>query len=219
MATTNPRHYSWYDKFIMGFQKCMHIIEISHTPARSTRPNPSATIPDHPLSSEAKKLSANLMRVNHSGEVCAQALYLGQSITTTSNQLRETFDNAAQEEADHLAWCEQRLIELHSHKSYLNPLWFIGSLMIGTFAGLAGDRWSLGFLAETEHQVYNHLERHLEKLPPKDEKSRQIILQMRHDEAKHETTATHLGAKQLPFPVKVTMRCMAKVMTGIAYYI
>lgn len=156
------------------------------------------------------------MRVNHSGEVCAQALYQSQALTTRSDTVRQTMQNAANEENDHLNWCEERLYELDSHKSYLNPLWYCGSFMIGTFFGLIGDRWNLGFLAETERQVVKHLESHLEKLPADDYKSRAIVEQMQKDEANHATRAVQAGAEELPRLVKRAMALTSKIMTTTA---
>ena len=157
-----------------------------------------------------------MMRVNHSGEVCAQALYQAQAITARSDVVRQTMQTAANEENDHLSWCEERLDQLGSHKSYLNPVWYCGSFMIGTLFGFIGDRWNLGFLAETERQVVKHLESHLEKLPVDDYKSRAIVEQMRNDEAHHATRAVQAGAEELPRLVKRMMALTAKVMTTTA---
>ena len=159
------------------------------------------------------------MRVNHTGEVCAAALYLGQSLTARSPHIKKALTTAAEEEKEHLDLCAQRLKELNSHKSYLNPLWFTGSLLIGTCAGIAGDKWSLGFLAETERQVVMHLGEHLQKLPEADLKSHEIVAKMQKDEAKHATTAMILGAAELPLFVKIGMRLMSKIMTTVAYYV
>ncbi len=209
IKSLTARHFRWYDWVIM------HIAPIAPT----TRERPDANVEESQLNKQEKKHCAGLMRINHVGEVCAQALYLGQSMTTHNRQLRAHFIHAAQEEADHLYWCEQRLSELAAHKSYLNPLWFTGSLIIGSCAGLMGDNWSLGFVVETERQVVAHLAQHLEKLPQKDQKSRSIIMQMQQDEAKHATSAMNLGASELPAPIKITMRAISKVMTTFAYYI
>lgn len=164
-----------------------------------------------------KKHSAGLMRVNHTGEVCAQALYKGQAMTARSETIREQMQHSAREEEDHLAWCQQRLNELNSHTSYLNPLWYGGSLALGVVAGLAGDKWSLGFVAETERQVTKHLEEHLEQLPADDLESRRIVTQMRIDEQKHAHIACEAGAAELPQPIKLGMRLMSKIMTTITY--
>lgn len=208
------RHYSWSDNVINIILECIHTIH--QTPVTHSRVSPGATLPEPSLSPDEIKLSGSLMRINHTGEVCAQALYLGQGITTNNAQLKAIFAAAASEEVDHLQWCETRLIELGTHKSYLNPLWFTGSLFIGTCAGLISNRFSLGFLAETENQVFAHLASHLEKLPCQDIKSRAIIQKMQSDEAMHAATAIHYGGSELPFPIKTLMRSMAKIMTTIS---
>lgn len=156
------------------------------------------------------------MRVNHAGEIAAQALYHGQSLTARDPRLRVRLKQASIEESDHLAWCRQRLEELGTHTSYLDPAWYLGALAIGISAGVLGDRWNLGFLAETEHQVVRHLEGHLKRLPSGDEKSRRIIRQMREDELGHAMLAEELGAARLPEPVRKAMRLSARVMTTIA---
>jgi ubiquinone biosynthesis monooxygenase Coq7 len=157
------------------------------------------------------------MRVNHVGEVCAQALYQGQSITSRSDSLRIELERAAQEEVDHLAWAERRIAELGGRKSLLNPFWYGGALAIGLLAGACGDRWSLGFLAETERQVGEHLGGHLSLLPEKDGRSREIVSRMRMDELSHAAAAVRLGAAELPLPVRLAMRGAARLMTGVAY--
>ncbi len=159
------------------------------------------------------------MRVNHSGEVAAQALYQGQALTARLENVRETMADAALEEQDHLAWCEQRLRELGSRPSLLNPLWYSGSFAIGALAGLAGDRWSLGFVAETEQQVVEHLERHLGDLPGDDVRSRAIVEKMRDDEARHRDTASDAGGAVLPRPARGLMRLVSRIMTGSAYHL
>lgn len=194
-------------------------MDLPYHKTHQARPNPADIKQNTSLSVQEKKHSAALMRINHTGEVCAQALYLGQSITARSQTYRDAFNEASAQESDHLSWCEQRISELDSHKSYLNPLWFTGSLLIGTCAGLVGDKWSLGFLKETEQQVFNHLGTHLEKLPALDEKSRAIVALMQQEEAEHAKTAQMHGAADLPFPVKFTMKAMAKVMTTVSYYV
>lgn len=183
------------------------------------RKNPSEDIKDVAMDTKQRQHSAGLMRVNHAGEVCAQALYQGQAFTARHPDTKENMKVAAQEEIDHLLWCKQRLHELGSHTSYFDPLWYVGSLSIGIVAGLAGDEWSLGFVAETERQVVQHLQSHLEKLPEVDEKSRAIVTQMHIDEAKHATMAVESGAKELPLLVKTMMRVTAKVMTTVAYWV
>jgi len=159
------------------------------------------------------------MRVNHSGEVSAQGLYQGQALTAKLPDVRAKMEQAAIEENDHLVWCEQRLKDLDARKSLLNPIWYGGSFLIGATAGLLGDKWSLGFVAETEHQVVRHLDEHLESLSESDERSRAILDQMKIDEAKHATTALHHGGADLPTAVKKIMGLMSKVMTRTAYRI
>lgn len=157
------------------------------------------------------------MRVNHAGEVCAQALYHGQAWTARTDKLRQHLYAAAAEEADHLAWCEQRLVELQDHTSHLNPLWCGGSMALGALAGLAGDRWSLGFVAETERQVEQHLEGHRQRLPAIDRRSRAIVEQMQLDEARHGRQALEAGGVILPAALRWIMRGMAKIMTTTAH--
>jgi len=159
------------------------------------------------------------MRINHSGEVSAQALYQGQALTSKNKEVKEKLQQAAIEENDHLNWTKKRIHELGSHTSLLNPLWYGGSFAIGAFAGAIGDKWNMGFLAETEHQVVEHLESHLNTLPGGDLRSRAILEQMKTDEAKHATTAIENGAAELPPPVKKLMAAMSKVMTSTTYYI
>jgi ubiquinone biosynthesis monooxygenase Coq7 len=159
------------------------------------------------------------MRVNHAGEVSAQALYQGQALTAKLAEVRGKMERAALEENDHLAWCERRLKELDSHTSMLNPLWYTGSFAIGALAGLAGDKWSLGFVVETERQVVKHLDEHLSRLPEQDRRSRAILEQMKEDETHHATAALNAGGAELPEPVRQLMRLTSKVMTNAAYYI
>ncbi|NNF52542.1 MAG: 2-polyprenyl-3-methyl-6-methoxy-1,4-benzoquinone monooxygenase [Gammaproteobacteria bacterium] len=181
------------------------------------REYPAAELPDAPLSATERKHAAGLMRVNHAGEVAAQALYQGQALTARLENVREKMREAAIEEQDHLAWCEKRLRELGSSPSILNPLWYSGSFAIGALAGLAGDRWSLGFVAETEQQVVEHLESHLGNLPGKDQRSRKVVSKMRDDEAEHRDTAREAGGATLPGPVRGLMRMVAGIMTRTAY--
>lgn len=188
-------------------------------PKTHERNYPAKNLINSDLSEQEKKHSAGLMRVNHAGEVCAQALYQGQSITARSHEVREKMQQAADEELDHLAWCNQRLYELNSHTSYLNLVWYCGALSIGLIAGMIGDRWSLGFLAETEAQVVRHLESHLGTLPHEDEKSRVIVEQMREDESRHRDMAQEAGAANLPGFIKTMMAMSSKIMTKIAYYV
>jgi len=179
------------------------------------RPYPGSG-PEADLSEAEKTHAAALMRVNHVGEVCAQALYAGQALTTQNEAVRTELERAAREETDHLAWCEQRINELGGRKSLLNPLWFGGAFAMGAAAGLLGDKWNLGFLAETERQVEAHLDGHLQKLPEADIKSRAVVEQMKSDEAQHAQTAIEHGAAPLPMPVKRAMRFAAELMRQTA---
>lgn len=171
------------------------------------------------LDPEQARESARLMRVNHTGEVCAQALYQGQALTARLGEVRAQMEQAAAEERDHLAWCEQRLAELGSRTSVLNPFFYGGSLMIGALAGAIGDRWSLGFLAETERQVMQHLDDHLQRLPEEDARSRAIVHQMREDEARHAEQAATAGGATLPLPVRLLMQATSRVMTRTTYWV
>jgi len=186
----------------------------------SSRPYPtSAAIEDsetNPMSDDQKRLAAGLMRVNHAGEMAAQALYQGQSMTARDPKLAEKLKYASIEESDHLNWCRNRLEELDERPSLLDPLWYAGSFAIGMAAGIAGDRWNLGFLAETEHQVVRHLDSHLDRLPENDIRSRAIVAQMKIDEQGHAELAENLGAAELPQPVKQFMKLTSKVMTNLA---
>jgi len=211
------RHLNPIDQFILQSDHALRTIFGS--PAITERSNPSDDICENNTTDNDRKLSAALMRVNHAGEVSAQALYQGQALTARLEKVRQSMERAALEENDHLAWTEQRLIELSSHKSVLNPIWYSGSFAIGAVAGLLGDKWSLGFVAETEHQVIKHLDEHLEKLPIQDNKSRAVLKQMKEDEAHHATTAIEGGGAELPWAVKKLMTAMSKVMTTSAYYI
>ena len=171
------------------------------------------------LDAAQRRLSGALMRVNHVGEVCAQALYSAQAMSTRRPDLKRQFDAAAREETDHLAWTQQRLRELNAHASFLNPLWYAGAFGIGLLAGRAGDAISLGFVVETERQVEQHLESHLERLPPADRASRAVVAQMKDDEARHAAAAQGAGAARLPAPLRWAMRLAGSVMTRTAYYI
>lgn len=167
----------------------------------------------------ASPVSARLMRVNHTGEICAQALYMGQAVFAREPQVRAALLSAAAEERDHLAWCRERLTEMNARTSLLNPLWYGGSFALGLASGAAGDRWSMGFLSETETQVEHHLDDHLNRLPIDDRRSRAVLIQMRQDEQRHGSTGRALGAAELPAAVKFGMRVASKVMTGSAYWI
>ena len=183
------------------------------------RENPADAIEDNELNDDEAKLSAQLMRVNHAGEVAAQALYQGQSLTARNKAVQEKLTQAAEEENDHLAWCRKRLNELGEKTSMLDPAWYIGSLAIGATAGLAGDKWSLGFLAETEKQVVQHIDSHLEKLPDNDHKTRAILEQMHEDENQHASSAIEQGGVKLPEPIKHGMRLVSKIMTKTSFWI
>ena len=185
--------------------------------ARASRPPPA--VPTAALSAAERRLSGALMRVNHVGEVCAQALYQAQALTARSPELRAQMATAAREETDHLAWTERRLQELGDRPSLLNPLWYAGAFAIGLAAGRAGDAWSLGFVVETERQVEQHLQGHLDRLPESDAPSRAIVAQMKDDEVRHADAATALGGAELPLPVRMAMRLAARVMTRTARYI
>jgi len=210
------RKLSFFDKMINEADMALRTV---HTLAPTTeRPNPVDRVASSPDLTEAeKKLSARLMRVNHAGEVSAQGLYRGQALTAKRDDIREQMERSAMEENDHLNWCELRLNELDSHKSYLGPLWYIGSFSMGALAGMIGDKWSLGFVKETEDQVVKHLDEHIKKLPSNDTASLAILEQMKVDEAHHADIAVEAGAAKLPFPIrKILMPFMSKVMTTTA---
>ena len=202
-----------FDSFITTFD--LGLRTVFATP-HASRPYPAAIVPEADLSDAEKAHAAALMRVNHVGEVCAQALYAGQALTARNERVRAELEHAAREETDHLAWCEARINELGGRKSLLNPLWFGGALGLGIVAGLLGDKWNLGFLAETERQVEAHLDGHLEKLPKADARSRAVVEQMKTDEARHAQTAIDHGGAPLPKPVKMAMRFAADVMRQTA---
>jgi 3-demethoxyubiquinol 3-hydroxylase len=204
------------DELIIAFDKGLRTI---FGTARSDRAVPGEELEQHDFSATQRIHAAALMRVNHTGEVCAQALYQGQALTARNPETKASLDRAAQEETEHLAWTERRIEELGGRKSLLNPVFYAGSFAIGAAAGLLGDRWNLGFLAETERQVVAHLESHLARLPLEDEKSRAIVEQMRNDEAGHATSALQHGAAELPGPAKSAMRLASRVMTETSYWI
>jgi 3-demethoxyubiquinol 3-hydroxylase len=204
------------DRLIIEFDKALRTLAV--TPV-SARPVPGATLPEAELSQAEKRHAAGLMRVNHCGEVCAQALYQGQALACDDVAVTRALAKAAQEETEHLAWTAKRVSELEGRLSLLNPLWYAGALALGYAAGRFGTRWNLGFLAETERQVETHLEGHLERLAPQDEKTRAIVKQMKQDEAGHARTAYQLGAAELPEPVKRAMHASAGIMTRISYWV
>ena len=213
----NTRRLNVTDQLIANIDQAVRTL--FGKPEPTERLNPATDLPAVELNERERREVAGLMRVNHAGEVAAQALYQGQALTARLPDVREKMERAALEENDHLLWCEQRLAQLGDHTSYLNPLWHAGSLVIGAFAGWAGDRWSLGFVAETEHQVVAHLDRHLARLPQQDTRSRAILEQMKKDESHHATTALEAGGTVLPGPVKILMSLTSKVMTRTAYWI
>ena len=198
----------------MGFDRALRTLTGTVT---AGRPSPGAGLAEPSLTPEERQRAASLMRVNHTGEVCAQALYSAQAMVSRDPSVRERFASAAREEEDHLAWTQARLAELRDRPSLLNPLWYAGSFAIGTLAGLAGDRVNLGFVVETETQVEEHLTGHLDELPPDDAKSRAIVETMREDEARHGMMAQQAGAYALPAPVRGVMRVAAGVMKAVAY--
>lgn len=211
------RTYSFLDSVLISIDN--GIRTVYGRPPVTERENPAASSAETALNEVDKRLAGRLMRVNHAGEVAAQALYEGQALTARLPDVRDKMERAALEENDHLDWCAQRARQLGEHTSLLNPLWYAGSLAIGALAGLVGDKWSLGFVAETEHQVVRHLEKHLQKLPAQDNKSRLILEQMKVDEAHHATTALEAGAVELPEVVRKLMSLTSRVMTRTAYWI
>lgn len=204
------------DQLILEFDRALRTV---FAPARTVRPVPGGDLPAPVLDEMERRHVVGLMRVNHCGEICAQALYQGQALTSRDPAVREALRSAADEETEHLAWTECRISELGGRKSLLNPLCYLGSLSLGVTAGVMGDKWNLGFLAETERQVEAHLDGHLMDLPAQDGKSRAIVDRMRLDEIHHAETAVHYGAAELPVPIKLGMKAMAKVMTFAAYRI
>lgn len=216
MSRQPTRRMNLLDRVIVDMDRGLKALG-AESPAQG-RDNPAGEVPEAAgLSQAQRRHAAGLMRVDHAGEVAAQALYHGQALTARTPRLRDAMEQAAREEGDHLRWCSERLDELGDQASRLDPLWYIGSFLIGAVAGLAGDRWSLGFVVETERQVVRHLDSHLSSLPDSDRRSRAILEQMRADEAGHATSALESGAAELPQPVKRLMAVMARVMTETAY--
>ncbi len=202
------------DTLIIGVDKALRTLFVG---APTSRPVPGQGLAEAVLSQEERHHAGALMRVNHVGEVCAQALYQGQAMTCSNLRIREALEKAAEEETEHLAWTERRMKELGAGKSALNPVWYLGALSMGVIAGKLGDGWNLGFLAETERQVEAHLASHLDKLPALDVRSRAVVEQMKIDEKGHADCAVALGAREMPAPVKLVMRLAAGVMTRTAY--
>ena len=204
------------DDLILGIDKALRTLFVAASTLRSV---PGSGEVEADLSLAEKASAGALMRVNHVGEICAQALYQGQVLTCRDREIRAALEKAAVEETEHLAWTERRILELGARKSILNPLWYLGALSIGVVVGRVGDGWNLGFLVETERQVEAHLDSHLDKLPKQDVRSRSIVAQMKSDEQRHAETAVALGAKELPAPARQAMRLAARVMTRTAYYL
>jgi len=211
------RQYSFFDHFIDKVDYALNTLHGNNS--LTTRKNPSIDIEENELSENSKKLSAALMRINHAGEVAAQGLYQGQALTAKLEKVKAQMQQAALEENDHLDWCSNRCSELKSHTSIFSPFWYMGSYTLGAVAGKMGDKWSLGFVAETEHQVVKHLDEHLKKLPKNDLKSKEILKKMREDELHHAELAKSAGAEELPKPIKLAMALSSKVMTKTAYYL
>ena len=216
---SSQRSYSLVDQLLSQLDTGLRTVFSSQIAQRENPAKQAASDADDNLSKEEKELAGRFMRINHAGEVSAQGLYQGQALTAKLPHVRTQMEQAAEEENDHLAWCKGRAHELGTHTSLLDPFWYLGSVTIGAVAGLAGDKWSLGFVAETEHQVVRHLDGHLEKLSEKDQKSRAILEQMKVDELSHATTALSAGGAELPNPIKLAMKLSSKVMTKTAYWL
>ncbi len=217
----HQRDYNRTDQFIIGMSRAFGAMTdtVASFSAEPARAFPAKSADDDALTNAERRRSGRYMRVNHVGEICAQALYRSQALTARDPHIRERMRRAAAEENDHLAWCEQRIEELGARKSLLNPLWRAGAFAMGGLAGLAGDQWNLGFVAETERQVVAHLKGHLDKLPENDARSRAVVAQMKEDEHQHAEAAVEAGAAELPPPVKGLMRLASKVMTSTAHWI
>ncbi|MDX1344466.1 MAG: 2-polyprenyl-3-methyl-6-methoxy-1,4-benzoquinone monooxygenase [Sedimenticolaceae bacterium] len=211
------RAYSPFDRLIMQFDQAVQTV--FGQPQVTERSNPAAGLQESGLSDSERDHTARLMRINHTGEVCAHALYQGQAVTARDPSVRQSMERSAQEENDHLDWCESRIEELGGRTSLLNPLWYAGSFAIGALAGIAGDKWSLGFVAETERQVETHLEEHLAQVSPEDHKTRAILEQMKADEIEHATKAVAKGGVELPEPIRQAMKFTSKIMTRSVYRI
>ncbi len=211
---TAARRYSPLDRILIEAQ---HALGTTLGPARAERVNPAGQLPQARLDETERRHAAGLMRINHTGEVCAQALYVGQAAVARDEATRAQLEHAAQEETDHLAWCADRLRELDSRPSLFNPIFYAGSYAIGLAAGLRGDGWNLGFVVETERQVEAHLEEHLATLPPGDERSRAILRTMKDDEARHADEALAAGARVLPSPIPRLMALTSRLMKAVAY--
>jgi len=209
------RDYSPADRLLLNVDQALRTL--FGRPQVTERRNPAGELPDTELSDQQRDHIARLMRINHTGEVCAQGLYQGQAVTARDPAVRKSMERSAAEENDHLDWCEQRVEELGGRLSLLNPLWYAGSFAIGAAAGIAGDKWSLGFVAETERQVEGHLEDHLEQVPEQDRRTRAILEQMKADEIEHGQKAIDHGGTELPAPIRALMQATSKVMTKSVY--
>ena len=209
------RQATLYDGLLNRIDEALRVV--AAPPPGGTAPSPAGDLPDIEFDDKQRRHAAGLMRINHTGEVCAQALYAGQAATARTSKVRTEMKQAALDEVDHLAWCAERLEELGSRPSLLNPFWYAGSFSIGAAAGLAGDPWSLGFVEATERQVEAHLNDHLDTLPPGDERSRAIVRQMAEDEARHADMAVEHGAQTIPAPIQKLMGLTADVMKMIVY--
>ncbi len=204
------------DRLIVGFDRGLRTLFVL---PQARRAEPGADLPEADLAPAERHLAAALMRVNHTGEVCAQALYQGQMLTARDPAVRQVLEQAAEEETDHLAWTRSRIDALGGRRSRLDPLFYAGAFAMGALSGLAGDRWNLGFLSETERQVEGHLAGHLDRLPEADAKSRAVVERMREDESTHARTAMESGGAELPYPVRSAMKLTSRVMTGTTYYV
>jgi ubiquinone biosynthesis monooxygenase Coq7 len=211
------RNYTPADTLLINIDQALRTV-FGH-PQTTGRSHPAGAVQQGNLEPAEQLRSARLMRINHTGEICAQALYQGQALTARLGAVRDSMEKAAVEENDHLSWCEVRLQELGNATSILNPLFYAGSFTIGAIAGKIGDRWSLGFVAETEHQVVQHLDDHLQQLPARDQRSRAILEAMKEDEAHHATVALEAGGARLPLPIRLLMRAASKVMTTTTYWV
>jgi ubiquinone biosynthesis monooxygenase Coq7 len=211
------RDYTPIDRLILSADNALRTL--FGQPRTTERPNPAAPFKDADLGEHERRHVARLMRINHTGEVCAQALYQGQALTARLPETRKRMERSAQEENDHLDWCASRLTDLGDRKSLLNPLFYAGSFAIGAAAGLAGDRWSLGFVVETERQVEDHLDEHLDQVPDYDERTRAILEQMKADEIHHAQVAKAAGGAELPGPIRAAMRLTSRLMTRTVYWV
>ena len=212
------RNLNTSDRFLSQIDKGLHTLFVK--PNSKTTPSPADGANNKTdLSATEKKLSARLMRVNHAGEIAAQGLYHGHMMMAKDAKIKQKFDQSAKEEASHLSWCEKRLNDLQDRPSIFTPIWYLGSYAMGAAVGTLGDKWSLGFVSETEKQVVKHLDKHLSRLPEEDIKSREILLKMREEEVLHDKNAQAAGAYELPWPAKMLMNAVSKIMTKTSYWI